>query len=167
MKKLTTPHEAELDEMREIFSLVDKDGGGTISNEELSELFSIVGIEASDEDLDEMIRQMDEDNSGEIDFEADLFLPRKEFASVMLRRVDPGFTSSEIRDAFQVVQCNSGSEKGRVHVNDVVTFLMSYGSDFSKESFTEEKVVELVQQMNCDGKGYIAYEAFIEMMMNR
>jgi Ca2+-binding EF-hand superfamily protein len=85
----------------------------------------------------------------------------------MLRRVDPGFTSSEIRDAFQVVQCNSGSEKGRVHVKDVVTFLMSYGSDFSKESFTEEKVVELVQQMNCDGKGYIAYEAFIEMMMNR
>jgi hypothetical protein len=66
MKKLTNPHEAELDEMREIFSLVDKDGGGTISNEELSELFSIVGIEASDEDLDEMIRQMDEDNSGEI-----------------------------------------------------------------------------------------------------
>ena len=135
---------------------------------------------------------MDEDNSGEIDFEgesvmrksqvqivialhitlrfllkADLFVPRKEFASVMLRRVDPGFTSSEIRDAFQVVQCNSGSEKGRVHVKDVVTFLMSYGSDFSKESFTEEKVVELVQQMNCDGKGYIAYEAFIEMMMNR
>jgi Ca2+-binding EF-hand superfamily protein len=66
-----------------------------------------------------------------------------------------------------VVQCNSGSEKGRVHVKDVVTFLMSYGSDFSKESFTEEKVVELVQQMNCDGKGHIAYEAFIEMMMNR
>jgi|AntRauTorckE5430_2_1112549.scaffolds.fasta_scaffold59289_1 calmodulin len=74
----STPHEAELDEMREIFSLVDKDGGGTISNEELSELFSIVGIEASDEDLDEMIRQMDEDNSGEIDFEGELVMRKSQ-----------------------------------------------------------------------------------------
>jgi calmodulin len=64
--------------MREIFSLVDKDGGGTISNEELSELFSIVGIEASDEDLDEMIRQMDEDNSGEIDFEGELVMRKSQ-----------------------------------------------------------------------------------------
>jgi len=68
----TSPREAELDEMREIFSLVDKDGGGTISSKELSELFSIVGIEANDEELEKMIGQMDEDNSGEIDFEGEL-----------------------------------------------------------------------------------------------
>jgi calmodulin len=83
MKKLTNPHEAELDEMREIFSLVDKDGGGTISNEELSELFSIVGIEASDEDLDEMIRQMDEDNSGEIDFEGESVMRKSQVQIVI------------------------------------------------------------------------------------
>jgi Ca2+-binding EF-hand superfamily protein len=44
--RCTSPQEKDLEEMREIFSLVDKDGGGTISSEELSELFSIVGIEA-------------------------------------------------------------------------------------------------------------------------
>jgi len=84
----------------------------------------------------------------------------------MLRRVDPGFTSNEIKDAFQVIQCDSGSERGKVHVKDVVTFLTSFGSDDSKKGFNEENDFELVQQMNSDGKGYIAYEEFVEMMMN-
>jgi len=44
--RCSSPQEKDLEVMREIFSLVDKDGGGTISSEELSELFSIVGIEA-------------------------------------------------------------------------------------------------------------------------
>jgi len=44
--RCSSPQEKDLEVMREIFSLVDKDDGGTISSEELSELFSIVGIEA-------------------------------------------------------------------------------------------------------------------------
>jgi Ca2+-binding EF-hand superfamily protein len=84
----------------------------------------------------------------------------------MMRRVDPGFTSDEIKAAFQVIQCDIGCEKGMVHETDLVTFLTSFGSDDSTASFSKDKIVELVQQMKSDGNGYIEYEEFIDLMMN-
>ena len=41
---MSNRQEAELEEMREIFTLVDTDGGGTVSREEMKDLFNIVGI---------------------------------------------------------------------------------------------------------------------------
>jgi len=86
----------------------------------------------------------------------------------MMRRVDPGFTSDEIKAAFQVIQCDIGCEKGKVKVreDDVVTFLTAFGSEDSTASFGKQKIVELVQQMKSDGNGYIEYDEFIDMMMN-
>ena len=42
----------ELAEFREIFNLVDKDGGGTISKEELGEHMETLGIDATPEEID-------------------------------------------------------------------------------------------------------------------
>jgi Ca2+-binding EF-hand superfamily protein len=85
----------------------------------------------------------------------------------MMRRVDPGFTSDEIKAAFQVIQCDEiGCEKGMVNENDLVTFLTSFGSDKPTASFSKDKVVELVQQMKSDGNGYIEYDEFVDLMMN-
>ena len=53
----------ELAEFREIFNLVDKDGGGTISKEELGELMETLGIDATPEEIDLMIAEIDEDNT--------------------------------------------------------------------------------------------------------
>lgn len=61
--------ETEVQEFREIFSLVDKDGGGSISKSELGELLETLGVKASPEELDAMLREVDTDGSGEIDFE--------------------------------------------------------------------------------------------------
>ena len=45
----------ELAEFREIFNLVDKDGGGTISKEELGELMETLGIDATPDEIDLML----------------------------------------------------------------------------------------------------------------
>lgn len=50
--------EEEISEFREIFNLVDKDGGGSITGEELGELMDTLGIEASPEEIDAMIREV-------------------------------------------------------------------------------------------------------------
>ena len=55
MENLT---EEEISEFREIFSLVDKDGGGSITGEELGELMDTLGIEATPEEIDAMIREV-------------------------------------------------------------------------------------------------------------
>ncbi len=48
---------------REIFNLVDKDGGGTINKAELAELMDTLGIDASPEEIDAMIDEIDEGNN--------------------------------------------------------------------------------------------------------
>lgn len=48
----------EVSELREIFNLVDRDSGGTISKGELAELMVTLGIRATSEELDLMIREV-------------------------------------------------------------------------------------------------------------
>lgn len=61
---------AEVAELREIFQLVDTDGGGSISKAELGSLMAQLGIRCSQEELDLMMREVDSDGSGEVRFAA-------------------------------------------------------------------------------------------------
>lgn len=57
MDKLTAE---EISEFREIFNLVDKDGGGSITKVELADLMDTLGIDASPEEIDAMISEIDQ-----------------------------------------------------------------------------------------------------------
>lgn len=50
----------EIAEFREIFNLVDKDGGGTINKAELGELMDTLGIDADPDEIDHMISEIDQ-----------------------------------------------------------------------------------------------------------
>ena len=54
----------ELAEFREIFNLVDRDGGGSISKLELAELLETLGIDADVEEIDRMIAEIDQGKHG-------------------------------------------------------------------------------------------------------
>ena len=98
----------ELAEFREIFNLVDKDGGGTISKEELGELMETLGIDATPEEIDLMIAEIDEDNNGVIDFD--------EFVAVMSRKVSATYTAEQVRRAVPRLRERraAGPHQGRV-----------------------------------------------------
>jgi calmodulin len=56
------------DEIREAFQVFDKDGNGTISSHEMRAIIqSIRGI--PEDDIEEMLKEADSDNDGEIDYE--------------------------------------------------------------------------------------------------
>ena len=147
----------DMAELREIFSLVDKDGGGTISKMELGELLMTLGIRATNDDLDLMIREVDIDGSGEIDF--------GEFIQVMQRRVNVPYTAADVRAAFKVF--DNGAPPGYIKVQDLLTALTVYGGAAAAElNLTEEKIAELVAQMEPDGQGLINYADFVGMMLD-
>lgn len=54
---------------RTIFNLFDVDGDESITYEELGVVLRSMGQNPSDEELQEMIAEMDEDNSGTVDFQ--------------------------------------------------------------------------------------------------
>ena len=66
-KKMKDTHSEE--EIREAFSVFDKDGNGFISAAELRQTMTEVGEKLTDEELDEMLREADTDEDGQVNFE--------------------------------------------------------------------------------------------------
>lgn len=98
-----------------------------------------------------MIAEIDEDNSGEIDFE--------EFVAVMSRKVQADYTAAQVKAAFKVFEGTAPS--GHIKQADLIRALTTYGST----RLTEEAAKELVSQLEPDASGLIAYDEFVSIMM--
>ena len=61
--------EKDIMEYREMFQLVDSDGGGAIGREEVLDLMGMVGYQCTEEEVDDMINEIDQDGNMEIDFD--------------------------------------------------------------------------------------------------
>lgn len=60
----TTPE----DEMMDAFKVFDKDGNGFVSPAELKQVMRDLGEKLSDEEVDEMITEADENGDGQVDY---------------------------------------------------------------------------------------------------
>ncbi len=85
----------QLVELRELFDLVDSDGGGTIDADELGGLMALLGMDSDEQTVAALIEEIDEDGNGEVDF--------AEFVTVMAKRGGGGdYTAKELVAAFEV-----------------------------------------------------------------
>ena len=85
-----------------------------------------LGIDATPEEIDLMINEIDQDSNGEIDFE--------EFVAVMSRKVNATYTSDQVKNAFKIFE--SGTPGGHIKVDTLIKSLTTYGT----EKLTEEQV---------------------------
>ncbi len=86
--------EQQIEEFREVFGLFDKDGGGTISNSELGTVMRTLGQNPSETEIEAMIREVDVDGNGEIDFE--------EFCRLMVRQMEQNQPAEELVEVFKI-----------------------------------------------------------------
>ena len=142
---------AELAEFREIFDLVDKDKGGSISSTELAELMQTLGISASQEEIHAMVAEIDTDGNGDIDFD--------EFVAVMSRKVNANYTSKDVKRAFRTFSI--GQANGYVSLDKVKEALMEHGS----VKLDIDEVEELLAQLELDSSGLFNYNEYVDMMM--
>ena len=142
---------SELAEFREVFDLVDKDHGGSISSTELAELMSTLGINASQEEIRAMVAEIDADGNGDIDFD--------EFVAVMSRKVNADYTSKDVKRAFRTFSL--GQPNGYVSLESVREALMNHGT----VKLNEEQVEELLAQLESDSNGLFNYNEYVDMMM--
>jgi Ca2+-binding EF-hand superfamily protein len=64
------------EEIREAFKVFDRDNNGFISAAELRHVMTSIGEKLTDDEVDEMIREADQDGDGRIDCMFDLQKPR-------------------------------------------------------------------------------------------
>nr|ACP18969.1 calcium binding protein [Euglena gracilis] len=143
--------EEELAEFKEIFDLVDEDHGGSISKEELRKLMETLRLKPTEEELDAMMKEVDSDGSGDIDFH--------EFVTVMSRRVQADYTPEQLKAAFKVFETDN-VPPGCVSTEVLEHALTTYGSD----KLTPEEAAELLATVDPENTGRINYMELINMM---
>ena len=137
-------------ECKEIFDLFDKNGDGSISSTELDNLLRALGAKPTPEEIQEMINEVDKDNSGRIEF--------NEFLELYSRKMNEPETEEDLIEAFRIFDRDGNGLITRDELRHVMTTL--------GEKLTEEEADEMLRQADINQDGYINIEEFIKFLMN-
>nr|XP_009398372.1 PREDICTED: calmodulin isoform X1 [Musa acuminata subsp. malaccensis] len=139
-------------EFQEAFCLFDKDGDGCITLEELGTVIKSLGQDPSEEELQEMIREVDSDGNGTIEF--------GEFLNLMARKVKETNIEEELKEAFKVFDKDQNGFISATELLQLRNVMINLG-----EKLTDEEVDQMIREADLDGDGQVNYEEFVRMMM--
>lgn len=140
--------EEKIAEFRCAFELFDKDRDGKITTKELGTVMKNLGQSPSEEDLQEMIKAVDNDDNGSIDF--------NEFLVLMAAKIQDEDTEEEMMEAFKVFDRDGN---GYITKNDFKVVMTNLG-----EPLTPEELDEMIKDNDEDGDGQLTYDDFKKMM---
>ncbi len=134
----------QVEKLWSAFKVFDEDGNGGISAEELGLVMRSLGQTPNDIDLRDLIKEVDVDLSGIIDFE--------EFKALMVSR--QGDRTSRLHLAFSVFDENNS---GEITADEMRTVMSQFG-------LTDEELDEMVKEIDHDGDGSIDFEEFCQLV---
>ncbi|KAJ8309338.1 hypothetical protein KUTeg_014212 [Tegillarca granosa] len=124
------------DELREAFKIFDRDNSGGINAAELKQVMAVIGEKLTDEEVECMIVEADEDGDGEENLSEDQI--------------------KEFREAFSLFDSDGG---GTISGSELGTVMRSLG-----QNPTEMELEAMIKEVDQDGNGEIDFEEFIQMM---
>jgi calmodulin len=136
-------------DLQDIFDQFDKDKDGKISGKELANAMESMGQNPTDEEINEMMREVDLNQDGKIDFD--------EFMILMTKSSPDTQTEEEVINAFRVFDKEGN---GLIASSELKHIMMTIG-----DKMTEEEAEEMVNEADIDEDGMINYEEFVRMMM--
>ena len=135
---------------REAFNKFDKDGSGTIDASELKATLNAMGQDLNEEEIFQMISQVDDDNSGEIEF--------AEFLKVIENQKASAAKASDETDTVEAfVALGGNSDKtGEISTEKLRAVVKDFGLTIDIE--------KLIKETDTDGSGKVDYAEFKAMM---
>ena len=142
--------EEQIAEFKEAFALFDKDGDGTITTKELGTVMRSLGQKPTTAELETMVREIDADGNGEIDF--------PEFLTMMLRKMNEGNPEKELMDVFMVFD-KDGS--GTISPDELRSAMRVIG-----EKLTDDEIEDAIKLADKSGDGEVDYDEFIQFVLS-
>merc|ERR1712176_493103 len=144
-KKLT---DEQVGQIAQAFQLFDTDGSGTIETQELKIAMRALGFEPKQEEIDKMVRDVDDDGSGSVDF--------PEFLDMMAHKILNRDPAEEIDKAFKLFDDDN---TGKVSFKNLKRVAKELG-----ERLTDEELQEMIDEADRDGDGEVNNEEFQRIM---
>ena len=140
-----------LQEYRDAFIMFDIDKDGFITAKELAKVMRSLNHEASDSDVEELFAEVDINRNGKICIE--------EFVALINKRNKETDPEEEVINAFKVFDKEGNGSIASIDLKHLMTTL--------GDKITEEEIDEMLRDADIDGDGYINYEEFVRMIMNK
>ncbi|CEO94473.1 EF-hand domain-containing protein [Plasmodiophora brassicae] len=136
-------------ELREAFQLIDTDKSGSISLDEIEVLLKKFGKPFNKEQLSAMLKSVDENGDGTIDFE--------EFCGLMIKPATKDMTfEAELREAFIVFDKDGN---GLISAQELMSVLINLG-----EAVTEDEIATMIADADLNGDGQMDWDEFVKVM---
>ncbi|CAJ0944532.1 unnamed protein product, partial [Mesorhabditis belari] len=131
----------ELKEWKQLFGMFDTDGSGAIGSEELKRAMKALGVGMSDEHIENIIKEVDSDGNGEIDFD--------EFCACMKKSQTLAKVTNDetIRECFDIFDQD---RNGIITENEFKYIAKTFG-EFSDE---------LAEKLDVSSVGHLSIDQF-------
>ena len=139
------------EEYKKIFKLYSTNDDGYINKSELATIFKSINIDASDEEIKEIMKQLDLEEKNKINYD--------EFLS-LINQGEKGFDEQEeVLKAFEVFDKDGN---GLINIKELKDIMLSVGNNWD-----ENEINEMLADADYDMDGYINYEEFVRTMMSK
>ncbi|XP_013779831.1 troponin C [Limulus polyphemus] len=137
--------------LRKAFDMFDRDKKGVIHTNMVSTILRTLGQTFEEKDLKDLIAEIDQDGSGELEFEEFMAL-----AARFLVEEDAEAMQEELREAFRLYDKQG---QGFINVSDLRDILRALD-----DKLTEDELDEMIAEIDTDGSGTVDFDEFMEMM---
>mmetsp|Transcript_28613 Transcript_28613/g.60687 ORF Transcript_28613/g.60687 Transcript_28613/m.60687 type:complete len:173 (-) Transcript_28613:279-797(-) len=141
----------EIEELRQAFDLFDTDGSGTIDPKELRAAMQSLGFEAKNQTIYQMIKDIDKDGTGEIDFD--------EFLDLMTSRLAGSDTKEDVQKIFELFD---DDKTGYISLQNLKRVARELG-----ENMDDAELLEMIERADADQDGQISPDEFLSIMTQK
>jgi Ca2+-binding EF-hand superfamily protein len=140
----------QIDQLKRLFAIFDKDNDGFIDEKELKFVVRSVGLHPSDEEVKALLAKADDNHNGKLEFD--------EFVKFVNSALQV-----RLEDEKELVRAFTAFDKdgnGLIDANEVRASLKKAGTDL-----TDEQVKEIIKELDVDGDGQLNYMEFRMMLL--
>ncbi|EED93263.1 centrin-like protein [Thalassiosira pseudonana CCMP1335] len=141
----------EVEELRQAFDLFDTDGSGSIDPKELKAAMQSLGFDAKNQTIYQMIKDIDKDGTGEIEFD--------EFLDLMTSRLAGSDSKEDIQKIFELFD---DDKTGYISLQNLKRVCAELG-----EQMDDSELLEMIERADVDQDGQISPGEFFTIMTQK